>query len=653
MQDTQVFYPQNTFSVQANLTREKYDALLAKASADYEGFWMGLAATAITWQKQFTQGLNASAPPFYKWFEDGLLNVSYNCLDRHLKKHANKTAIIFEADDGSTTKVTYLELYKKVCRFANGLKSIGVTKGDRVVIYLPNSIEAIVAMQACARIGAIHSVVFGGFSAQALSDRILDAEAQIVITANTASRGGKVIHYKQVVDEALKLLGANSTLVRHTIVNKRSDAACAWLDQRDIWWNDLIAKQLESCEPTWVESEHPLFILYTSGSTGKPKGVQHSSAGYLLGAILTMQWVFDIKDNDVFWCTADVGWITGHTYVCYGPLATGSTQIIFEGVPTYPDAGRFWQIIEKYKATIFYTAPTAIRALIKVGADLPDQFDLSSLRLLGTVGEPINPEVWRWYYEVIGKSKCPIVDTWWQTETGCNMLAPIPGVTPLKPGSCTFALPGIMADIVDEQGNSVKRGEHGYLVIKQPFPSQIRSIWNLPEKFVQVYFPQDIARGKYYVAGDSARYDLDGYFWILGRIDDVINVSGHRLSTAEVESALVIHHAVAEAAVIGRSHAVKGESVCAFVVCKNNSGITPDVIESVKIELKRQVDSEIGALARPDDIYFLENLPKTRSGKIMRRLLRAIANGDHITSDTSTLENPTILDQIQRVVQRS
>lgn len=641
----QVFKPNSEFVNSANLNQAQYTVLNLKANENYLEFWGGLARDKIAWDKEFSQILNEEKAPFYKWFEDGTLNVSYNCLDRHLAKNGNKTAIIFEADNGATTKITYIELHKKVCQFANGLKSLEVKSGDRVVIYMPHSIEAVIAMQACARIGAIHSVVFAGFSAKALSERIDDAKAEIIITADGGVRGGKISYLKAVVDEALERLNEASP-VRAVVVQRRIDTECVWVHGRDIWWEHLVRDQTDICPPTMVSSEHPLFILYTSGSTGTPKGVQHSSAGYLLGAILTMGWVFDIKENDVYWCTADVGWITGHSYVCYGPLATGSTQIIFEGTPMYPDASRFWQIIEKYRATIFYTAPTAIRALIKAGGDLPNKFDLSSLRLLGSVGEPINPEVWLWFYDVVGKKRCPIVDTWWQTETGCHMLAPIPGVTALKPGSCTFPIPGIMADIVDDAGNLVGNDTHGYLLIKKPFPMQIRTIWNAPERFIKAYFPENIAGGKYYIAGDSAYRDMDGYFWILGRIDDVLNVSGHRLGTMEIESALVSNPKVAEAAVVGKPHTIKGESVCAFVVCKSNEVPSGENAMLLIRELQEWVSNEIGAIAKPDEIRFAETLPKTRSGKIMRRLLRSIARGEGITGDISTLENPAILEQI-------
>ncbi len=647
--ETRVFSPPAAFQAQANVAgMEAYRALCAEAERDYAGFWARLARTHISWKKPFTQTLDDSRAPFYRWFQDGELNVSYNCLDRHLEAgRGERTALVFEADDGAVTRVSYRELHARVCAFANALKRLQVGLGDRVVIYMPMSIEAVVAMQACARIGAIHSVVFGGFSAKSLHERIVDAGAKAVITADEGLRGGKAVALKAAVDEALALGGCDC--VRAVVVYRRSGAPIAWNAPRDVWWHDAVQGLPEACEPVWVNAEHPLFILYTSGSTGKPKGVQHSTGGYLLGAILSMLWVFDAKpDSDVYWCTADVGWITGHTYVCYGPLALGMTEVIFEGIPTYPHAGRFWEVIAKHKVTTFYTAPTAIRSLIKLGADLPGKFDLASLRLLGTVGEPINPEAWMWYHEVVGQGSCPVVDTWWQTETGANMIAPLPGATPTKPGSCTLPLPGIDAAIVDEHGAPVEQGQGGYLVIRKPFPSLLRTLWGDDERFVKTYFPAEMG-GKTYLAGDSAHRDNDGYFWIMGRIDDVLNVSGHRLGTMEIESALVAHPRVAEAAVVGKPHEIKGEAVMAFVVCK---GERPQGEEAKKLaaELREWVGKEIGPIAKPDDIRFGDNLPKTRSGKIMRRLLRAIAKGEEITQDVSTLENPAILDQLKQAI---
>ena len=648
LRETRLFPPSAEVVASANISGEAaYQALLDEAARDYEGFWARLARDYLLWQKPFTKVLNESDRPFFKWFEDGKLNVSYNCLERNLQNgNAHKTAIIFEADDGKVTSVNYQELYQRVCQFANGLKALGHGRGERAIIYMPMSVEAVVAMQACARIGITHSVVFGGFSAKSLQERIADAGATLVIAADGQYRGGKALPLKPAVDEAFTLGGCEA--VRHVVVYKRTGADVEWHDKRDVWMHDVCANQADRCEPEWVDAEHPLFILYTSGSTGKPKGVQHSSAGYLLWAILTMKWTFDLKPDDVFWCTADVGWVTGHTYVAYGPLAAGGTEIIFEGVPTYPDAGRFWKMIADHKVSIFYTAPTAIRALIKAGPDLPSKYDLSSLRLLGSVGEPINPEAWMWYFNTVGGGRCPIVDTWWQTETGGHMITPLPGVTTLKPGSCTKPLPGIDAAIVDETGADVEDGKGGILVIKRPWPSMIRTIWGDPERFKKSYYPDDF-QGKYYLAGDGANRDLDGYFWIMGRIDDVLNVSGHRLGTMEIESALVANPLVAEAAVVGRPDDLTGEAIAAFVVLKQTRPTGEEATRIAK-ELREWVAKEIGAIAKPKEIRFGENLPKTRSGKIMRRLLRSIAKGEAITQDVSTLENPGILDQLKDAV---
>jgi len=647
LNETRVFEPSAQFVEQANVSGiAGYQALCKSAEQDYPGFWAKLARDFLVWKKPFTKTLDESNAPFFKWFEDGELNVSYNCLDKHLATQPEKTAIIFEADDGKVSKVSYRELHGRVSQFANGLKSRGIKKGDRVVIYVPMSIEAVVAMQACARIGAIHSVVFGGFSAKSLHERITDAQACAVITADAQMRGGKHMPLKSIVDEALSLGGCES--VHSVIVYRRAGSNVEWNDDLDVWWHDLFNSQPTHCEPEWVGAEHPLFILYTSGSTGRPKGVQHSSGGYLLGAMLTMQWVFDYKPSDIFWCTADVGWVTGHTYVTYGPLAMGATQVVYEGIPTYPDAGRFWKMVQDHKVTTFYTAPTAIRSLIKLGGELPKQYDLSSLRLLGTVGEPINPEAWMWYYNTVGQARCPIVDTWWQTETGCHMIAPLPGAMPIKPGSCTLPVPGIMASIVNEAGDEVHDQHGGFLVIKRPFPSQIRTIWGDPERYKKGYFPDEM-RG-YYLAGDSAHRDENGYFWIMGRIDDVLKVSGHRLGTMEIESALVANPLVAEAAVVGKPHDIKGEAIVAYVVLK---GAHPDNAEKAKKvaeELRSWVGKTIGPIAKPDEIRFGDNLPKTRSGKIMRRLLRALANGEEISQDVSTLENPAILEQLKNAI---
>jgi len=644
LHETRVFPPSADFVRQANVAGiERYQALCAEAEKDLPGFWSRLAREHITWHKAFTRVLDESDHPFFRWFDDGELNISFNCLDRHLTAQPDKIAIIFEADDGTVTNCTYRDLYHRVCRLANGLKSLGIGRGDRVIIYMPMSIEAVVAMQACARIGATHSVVFGGFSAKSLQERILNAGAVAVITADEQHRGGKINLLKAAVDEALAMGGTES--VRAVVVYRRSAGNMSFGSSRDVWWHDLVSHQGDHCEPEWVDAEHPLFTLYTSGSTGKPKGVQHSSAGYLLGTITSMNWVFDYKPNDIFWCSADVGWVTGHSYVTYGPLAVGATQVIFEGVPTYPDAGRFWKMIQDHKVTTFYTAPTAIRSLIKLGADLPGKYDLSSLRLLGSVGEPINPEAWMWYYTTVGQSRCPVVDTWWQTETGCHMIAPVPGAVPLKPGSCTLPLPGIMAAIVDEAGHDVPNGSGGFLVIKRPFPSQARTLWGDPDRFKASYFPKELG-GNYYLAGDSANRDPDGYFWIMGRIDDVLNVSGHRLGTMEIESALVGNPLVAEAAVVGKPDEIRTEAIVAFVVLK---GARPEgkTAQDIAAELRSWVAKEIGPIARPDEIRFGDNLPKTRSGKIMRRLLRTLAKGEEITQDVSTLENPAILEQLK------
>jgi acetyl-CoA synthetase len=625
-----------------------YQKLADEAERDYEGYWARLAREFVSWKKPFTQVLDSSNAPFFKWFADGTLNVSYNCLDRNVERGlGDKTALIFEADDGAVTKVTYSQLLAKVSQFANVLRARGVKKGDRVVIYMSMSVEGVAAMQACARIGATHSVVFGGFSAQSLRDRIEDAGAVMVITADEQARGGKQLPLKSIVDDALALGGCDT--IQNVIVYKRTGGNIAWHPARDRWLHEELAGQPTTCEPEWVSAEHPLFLLYTSGSTGKPKGVQHSTGGYLLHAALTTAWTFDLKDNDVFWCTADIGWVTGHSYITYGPLALGGTEIVFEGVPTYPDAGRFWKMIEKHKVTIFYTAPTAIRSLIKAAegnpAVHPNKSDLSSLRILGSVGEPINPAAWEWYYQNIGGGRCPIVDTFWQTETGGHVITPLPGATPMVPGSCTLPFPGITAAIVDETGADVPNGSGGILVIKKPWPSMIRTIWGDPERFKKSYYPPEL-KG-YYLAGDGAIRNKDtGYFTITGRIDDVLNVSGHRMGTMEIESALVSHtELVAEAAVVGRPDDTTGEAICAFVVLKR-SRPTGDEAKKIANELRNWVAKEIGPIAKPKDIRFGDNLPKTRSGKIMRRLLRSIAKGEAITQDTSTLENPAILEQL-------
>lgn len=651
MQENRIFNPPADFVKNAAISgMDAYKKLCAEAEKDYEGFWGRLAKENLHWKQVFTKVLDESKAPFYKWFEDGTTNASYNCLDRNLQNgNANKTAIIFESDDGKVTKVTYQELHDRVCQLANALRKRSIKKGDRVIIYMPMSVEGVIAMQACARIGATHSVVFGGFSAKSLQERIIDAGAVAVITADEQMRGGKALPLKTIVDEALALGGCEN--IKNVIIYKRTGGNIPFKAGLDSWMHEVTASEAKTCDPEWVSAEHPLFILYTSGSTGKPKGVQHSTGGYLLWAILTMKWTFDIKPSDIFWCTADIGWVTGHSYIAYGPLAVGGTQIVFEGVPTFPNAGRFWEMIQKHKATIFYTAPTAIRSLIKASntdpSVHPKNYDLSSLRLLGSVGEPINPEAWMWYYENIGGSRCPIADTFWQTETGGHMISPLPGATPMVPGSCTLPLPGIMAAIVDETGNDMPNGQGGILVVKRPWPSMIRTIWGDPDRFVKAYFPDEFGR-KLYLAGDGAIRNKDtGYFTITGRIDDVLNVSGHRMGTMEIESTLVANPLVAEAAVVGRPDDMTGEAICAFVVLK---GKRPEGEEAKKIatELRNWVGKEIGPIAKPKDVRFGDNLPKTRSGKIMRRLLRVIAKGEDITQDTSTLENPAILEQLKK-----
>ena len=651
MHENRLFPPSEETVKKATISgMAAYEALCKEAEQDYQGYWGRLAKEHVVWKQPFTQVLDESNAPFYKWFADGKLNVSYNCLDKNVEAGlGDKVAIIFEADGGQVTKVTYKELLTRVAKFANALKAQGIKKGDRVLIYMPMSIDGIVAMQACARIGAIHSVVFGGFSAKSVHERIIDAGAVAVITSDEQCRGGKNIPLKPAVDDAFNLGGCE--VCKTVIVAKRTGGACNMVAGRDLWWHDVTDSQSDICEPEWVDAEHPLFLLYTSGSTGKPKGVQHSSGGYLLHAILTMRWTFDLKKDDVFWCTADIGWVTGHTYITSGPLACGGTEIVFEGVPTYPDAGRFWKTIQDHKVSIFYTAPTAIRSLIKANegtpATHPRNFDLKSLRILGSVGEPINPEAWMWYYNNIGGSRCPIVDTFWQTETGGHMITPLPGVTPLVPGSCTLPFPGIQAAIVDETGNDVPWGNGGFLVVKKPWPSMIRNIYGDPDRFKKSYYPDDFG-GKLYLAGDGAVRDAKtGYFTIMGRIDDVLNVSGHRMGTMEIESALVANPLVAEAAVVGRPDDLTGEAICAFVVLKQSRPSAEDA-KKIANELRNWVGKEIGPIAKPKDIRFGENLPKTRSGKIMRRLLRSLAKGEEITQDISTLENPQILDQLKQ-----
>jgi acetyl-CoA synthetase len=647
--ENRVFPPNPAAAAAARVgSMAAYEALCLEAEQDPNGFWAKRAQEHLVWTKPFTRTLDESQAPFFKWFEDGELNASANCLDKHIGTPTeNKVAVIFESDDGTVVRTTYKELLAKVSQFANALKADGIQKGDRVLVYMPMTLEGVVVMQACARIGATHSVVFGGFSAKALQERIIDAGAKAVITSNFQMRGGKELPLKSIVDEALAMGGCSS--IQQVYVYERTATACPMVAGRDKTFVQALKGHSTECAAVSVGAEHPLFILYTSGSTGKPKGVQHATGGYLLWTKMTMEWTFDLQDSDVFWCTADIGWITGHSYVAYGPLAAGATQIIFEGVPTFPNASRFWQMIERHKCSIFYTAPTAIRSLIKAAEGEssvhPNRSDLSSLRILGSVGEPINPEAWMWYYKNIGHERCPIVDTFWQTETGGHMITPLPGATPLVPGSCTLALPGITAAIVDEAGHDMPNGVGGILVIKRPWPSMIRTIWNDPERFKKSYFPDEL-KG-YYLAGDGAVRSADrGYFRITGRIDDVLNVAGHRMGTMEIESALVAKSdLVAEAAVVGRPDDLTGEAVCAFVVLKR-ARPEGDEAKQIAKQLRDWVAKEIGPIAKPKDIRFGENLPKTRSGKIMRRLLRSIAKGEAITQDTSTLENPAILNQL-------
>ncbi len=651
LNESRIFPPAEALVKRSTISgRAAYDALCLEAETDYQGYWARLAREHVTWKQEFTTSLDESRAPFYQWFADGTLNVSYNCLDRHVEAGlGDKLAIIFEADDGQVSRITYQQLLVRVCQLANALRASGIKSGDRVLIYLPMSIEGVVAMQACARIGAIHSVVFGGFSAKSIHERIVDAGTVAVITADGQCRGGKRIPLKPAVDDAIAMGGCE--MVQSVIVFQRTGDDCNMVAGRDVWWHDAVRGQDQTCEPEWLGAEHPLFLLYTSGSTGKPKGVQHSSGGYLLHAALTMKWTFDIQADDVFWCTADIGWVTGHTYIAYGPLACGATQLMFEGVPTYPNAGRFWQMIQNHKVSVFYTAPTAIRSLIKAGEISPEthpkNYDLTSLRILGSVGEPINPDAWMWYYEHVGGSRCPIVDTFWQTETGGHMITPLPGVTPLVPGSCTLPFPGIQASVVDETGVELAWGQGGLLVIKKPWPSMIRTIYGDPQRFANAYFPAELG-GNLYLAGDGAMRDPNtGYFTIMGRIDDVLNVAGHRMGTMEIESALASNPLVAEAAVVGRPDDVTGEAICAFVVLKQ---ARPSGAEAAEIanQLRSWITKEIGPIAKPKDIRFGDNLPKTRSGKIMRRLLRSLAKNEDITQDVSTLENPGILDQLKQ-----
>jgi acetyl-CoA synthetase len=611
-----------------------YRKLYERARENPEQFWSQLATTELDWFEPFKKGLTWN-PPNAKWFDGGLLNACFNCVDRHAAgARKQKPALLWEGEPGDSRVITYEELHRLVTRFGAVLQQLGFRKGDRAIIYMPMIPELPVALLACARLGIIHSVVFGGFSSEALKARVQDLEATLVITADGGWRRGKEVRLKDAVDEALRDIPG----VRHIVVYKRTGGQTAMQPGRDLWWHEqdeVLPKQI-TCEPEKVDSEHPLFVLYTSGTTGKPKGILHTTAGYLLQNLMSMKWVFDLQDNDVYWCTADVGWVTGHSFLVYGPLAAGASVVMYEGAPDYPAFDRLWEIVEKLKVTILYTSPTAIRALVRQGDRWPNAHDLSSLRLLGSVGEPINPAAWEWYYKVIGKERCPIVDTWWQTETGSIMISPMPGATPLKPGSATLPLPGIVPEIVDLRGDTITDEHEGYLVIRHPWPAMIRGIWGDPKRFEEQYWSR--VPGSYFT-GDAARRDEDGYFWVLGRVDDVMNVSGHRLSTMEIESSLVHHPAVAEAAVIGKPHEITGQAVCAFVTLKRGEWDQ----DALGKELRQWVAKEIGSFARPDEIRFTDALPKTRSGKIMRRLLREIVVNHGVTGDVTTLEDLTVV----------
>ena len=645
LKEQRVFAPPIELTQSARIGgMDAYQAMADAARNDPETFWGNAARQELDWFTPFEQVLDWTNPPFARWFQGGTTNLSHNCLDRHLHgETADKTALIWEGEPGDVRRFTYRELHAEVCKAANALKSMGIGKGDLVALYMPMVPEAAIAMLACARVGAPHSVVFGGFSAEALRDRLIDGEAKAVITADGGFRKDKPVSLKPAVDAALA--GGACPSVTSVLVVQRTEQPVDMVQGRDQWWHELVDGQSSDCPAEPMESEDRLFVLYTSGSTGKPKGVVHTTAGYNLWAHLTFQWIFDLRDDDVFWCTADVGWITGHSYIVYGPLSNGATTVMYEGAPRPSNPGAFWELIQKHRVTIFYTAPTAIRAFMKNGRTVPDQFDMSSLRLLGTVGEPINPEAWIWYQDVIGGGRCPIIDTWWQTETGGVMISPLPGATPTKPGSATLPLPGIEADVVDADGNSVGANEGGYLVVRRPWPGMMRTVHGNPERFRQSYWeyirPED---GSYiYFAGDGARRDADGYFWVMGRVDDVINVSGHRLGTMEIESALVSHSAVAEAAVVGRPDELKGEGIVAFVTLEADRESNDALIA----ELRAHVGTEIGPIARPDEIRCSDALPKTRSGKIMRRILRALAAGEDVTGDTSTLEDRSVLDRLR------
>jgi acetyl-CoA synthetase len=638
LQESRVFPPPPEFSARAHISSmEQYRRLAQEAADDPEGFW-ARHAEDLHWFKKWDRVLDWQ-PPFAKWFIGGRINAAYNCLDRHLDgPRRNKAAIIWEGEPGDERILTYQTLHREVCKFANVLKSLGVQTGDRVGIYMPLVPELAIAMLACARIGAPHNVVFGGFSAEALRERMNDSEAKVVVTANVGYRRGAEVPLKQNVDEALE----NTPTVEHVVVFQRNHSPTHMQQGRDHWWHELMMDASQDCPAEQLDAEHPLYILYTSGSTGKPKGVVHTTGGYLLGTSLTHKWVFDLKEEDTYWCTADVGWVTGHSYLVYGPLANGASVVMYEGAPNHPQPDRFWQIIEKYRVSILYTAPTAIRSFMRWGEQWPAQHDLSSLRLLGTVGEPINPEAWMWYHHVIGGERCPIVDTWWQTETGMIMITPLPGAVPTKPGSATLPFPGVAAEVVDGDGNPVPDNNGGLLVLTRPWPAMLRTLYKDPQRYIEYYWAKFGDKNLYF-AGDGARRDEDGYFWLMGRVDDVINISGHRLGTMEVESALVSHPAVAEAAVVGRPDEIKGEAIAAFVTLEQGRAVD----EAMRTELKQWVVKEIGALARPDDLRFTDALPKTRSGKIMRRLLRDIAAGRESAGDTTTLEDYSVLARLR------
>ena len=647
LEENRLFPPSKEFSDKSNIKSfEELQSLKKQSLENPTKFWESFANSEIDWFEPFQTVLDRENAPFFKWFKEGKLNITYNCLDRHIKNGiGNKTALVWEGEPGDNRKYTYKELLKEVCKAANALKELGIKKGDLVCIYMPMIPEAMIAMLACARIGAPHSVVFGGFSSESLKDRLIDGNARFVITADGGFRKDKVIELKRAVDAAIQS-GANK-IVEKVIVVQRTKNSISMITERDFWWHELLKEQKDWCEPEIMNSEDRLFILYTSGSTGKPKGVVHTTAGYNLWSHLTFKWIFDIKDDDIYWCTADVGWITGHSYIVYGPLSNGATTLMYEGVPRSGNLGAFWEVIQKYKVSIFYTAPTAIRSFMKSGREIPDQYNLKSLRLLGTVGEPINPEAWMWYRDVIGNNKCPIVDTWWQTETGGVMISPLPGAVATKPGSATFSLPGIEVEVVDKNGEKVMENEGGYLIVKKPWPGMMRTIHGNSQRYLDSYWNFISFRDEknVYFAGDGARIDKEGYIWIMGRVDDVISVSGHRLGTMEIESALVSHKSVAEAAVVGKKDDLKGEVIVAFLSLEKDVESSSELVE----DLKKHVVNEIGIIAKPEKIIISDSLPKTRSGKIMRRILRSLAEGEKISGDISTLEDSSVLEKLKEI----